>query len=272
MKSNRSELPPDLAEALAGAADRFGLLGSRIIYHAETGSTSDDAAALATDLAAEGTIVLADRQTKGRGRRGRDWFSPPGSGLYVSVVLTPARASDPPRATMLLTLMAAVGLSDAVRTAAGIDVAIKWPNDLLIGGRKLAGILAEGLSGHGRGVESVVLGYGINVARTSFPPELASRATSLESELGREIDRFTLFAETVAALAARYDDLLSGRFDAILDDWRARAYRLRGAPVTWDGPHGVLTGESAGIDDDGALLVRTGGRIERIVAGEVRWG
>ena len=130
--------------------------------------------------------------------------------------------------------------------------------------RKLAGILAEA-------ADTVVVGYGINVAATAFPPELRDRATSLESELGRPVDRHHVLVETLAALSSRYEDLLAGRFDAILDAWRARAPAASGARVRWKIATGERSGVTAGIDDRGALLVRVGDGVERIVSREVVW-
>ena len=211
-------------------------------------------------------MVVADEQTAGRGRRGHAWFSPPGAGLYVSVVLAPATARiDPPRATMLLTLAAGVAIAEGIAAAAGLAAELKWPNDLVAGGRKLAGILAEG---HGN---IVVLGYGINVLATAFPPELRDRATSLESELGHPADRELVLDDTLAALSRRYDDLVDGRFDAILDAWRARAPKASGAHVRWTANGVTFDGVTQGIDDHGALLVQTGGRLERITSGEIQW-
>ncbi len=115
------------------------------------------------------------------------------------------------------------------------------------------------------------MGYGINVAASAFPPALRDRATSLEPETRRAIDRIQVLIETLAALARRYDDLLAGRFDAILDAWRAHAPAADGARVAWTTNAGAMSGVTAGIDDQGALLVRTGDRVERIVAGEVKW-
>jgi BirA family biotin operon repressor/biotin-[acetyl-CoA-carboxylase] ligase len=268
LKSLRSDssIPVEFVEAFARARERFGRLGSDIFHFASIGSTNDVAASLAANPAAEGVVVIADAQTAGRGRRGRSWFSPPGAGLYVSVILTPGRARpDPARAEILLTLMAGVALAEGIGVATGLAPDIKWPNDLLIGRRKVAGILAEGL------VESVILGYGINVGPMSYPRDLADRATSLEAELGRPVDRAVVCAETLAALNARYDDLLAGRFDAILDAWRQRAPSHRGARVSWETASGLQTGVTAGIDERGALLVRVGEQIEHIVAGEVQW-
>ena len=160
---------------------------------------------------------------------------------------------------------AGVALVEGIREATGLTAALKWPNDLSAGRRKLAGVLAEGAG------DAVVLGYGINISATRYPPDLADRVTSLESELGRAVDRPRVFAETLCALSRRYDDLLEGRFDAILDAWRSLAPAAEGARVSWATPAGEQTGITAGIDDRGALLVRTGNRIERIVAGELQW-
>ena len=261
--------------AIARVRPRLGRLGATVLYYPVIGSTNDVACGLAAGGDREGVVVLADEQTAGRGRRGRAWFSPAASGLYVSIVLAPGRARvDPERATLLLTLAAGVALSEAVEAVTALRATIKWPNDLLVGRRKLAGILAEAVTpdgGHGRRELAVVLGYGINVGPMAYPPEVAERATSLETELGRPADRAALLAETLAAMARRYDDLLEGRFDAILDEWRARAPGALGVRVSWTTPAGVQSGVTAGIDDRGALLVRTPDRTERIVAGELSW-
>ena len=162
-------------------------------------------------------------------------------------------------------MAAGVALVEGVTRATGLAPSLKWPNDLYVAKRKLAGILAEGVG------DFVVVGYGINISTASFPGELAERATSLETELGRGVDRACVFAETLASLASRYDDLLSARFDAILDAWRALAPGAHGARVSWTTPDGDKNGVTAGIDDRGALLVRCNSGIERIVAGELVW-
>jgi len=266
-------VPADLALALARRSDRLGRLGSSLLFFSTVGSTNDVAAALAEEGGHEGAVVIANAQTAGRGRHGRTWFSPPANGLYVSVVLTPGRARPAERAVSLLTLAAGVSLAEAIDAATGLRVDIKWPNDLLVGRRKLGGVLAEAVATHGGSpsVESVVLGYGLNVGVAVYPPHLRQRATSVEAELGREVDRAALCAETLATLARRYDDLLDGRFDAILDGWRARAPGHVGARVWWTTPRGTESGITSGLDSMGALLVRVGDRIERIVGGEVVW-
>jgi BirA family transcriptional regulator, biotin operon repressor / biotin---[acetyl-CoA-carboxylase] ligase len=268
------EVPHELAAAIDRARPRLGRLASTVLFFETIGSTNDVAAARSASLLGErceGIVVIADEQTSGRGRRGHTWFSPAGSGLYVSVVLAPATARiDPARATMLLSLVAGVALAEGVEQATGLRVDLKWPNDLQVSRRKLGGILAES-SGTGGPSDTVVVGYGINVRSTAFPPALRDRATSLESELGRAIDRHHLLAETLAALSRRYEDLLAGRFDAILDAWRRLAPAASGARVAWTTNAGTATGVTAGIDDLGALLVRIDERVERIVSGEITW-
>ena len=284
----RDDRPRDVAAAIERARSRLGVLASPILYFQTIGSTNDVALARtrrqpggerfdgglgSTDDALverlEGLVVVAEEQTSGRGRRGHTWFSPPGAGLYVSVVLAPSRARvDVERATTLLTLMAGVALAEGIKAATGLPVDLKWPNDLQVTRRKLGGILAEA---SGAGTDSIVVGYGINVAATAFPPELRDRATSLESELGRSVDRDHVLVETLASLARRYEDLLDGRFDAILDAWRRLAPAASGARVTWTTMAGEFSGISAGIDDRGALLVNVGDRLERIISGEVNW-
>jgi BirA family transcriptional regulator, biotin operon repressor / biotin---[acetyl-CoA-carboxylase] ligase len=276
LKSNPSDEGgpdgPRYRDRIENARGRLGRLASTFEFFPSLASTNDVALerssqAFVERRDAEGLVVVADEQTAGRGRRGHTWFSPPESGLYVSVVLAPARARvDPARATLLLTLAAGVAVAEGIAAASGLRADLKWPNDLQVSRRKLAGILAEGAAGN-----VVVLGYGINIAPAAFPPELHDRATSIESELARWIDRGQVLVETLAALSWRYEDLLAGRFDVILDAWRALAPSAAGAPVTWRTSAGLLSGVTAGIDDHGALLVRVDGRIERIVAGEVGW-
>lgn len=283
MKSNQFEaLPAEFAEALS--RERLGRLASTVLFYPTIGSTNDVAASWAASWLGdsdarqrlEGLVVLADEQTAGRGRHGHVWVSPAGSGLYVTVLLMPGAARvNPARATMLVTLTAGVALAEGIEATTGLRADVKWPNDLLVGRRKLAGILTEGVGAgmdiSAPGVGSVIVGFGINVNPAAYPHELSERVTSIESELGRAADRPTVLAGTLAALAARYDDLLDGRFDAILDAWRRRAPASTGARVQWTTPHGPHTGVTAGIDDHGALLVRAGDRVERIVAGELSW-
>lgn len=263
--------PADVACAIARVAARAGAFGRRVHWLASTASTNDAAARLAESGAEEGTTVVAERQTAGRGRHGRVWFSPSGAGLYASVIVRPEKAmSDAAHPATLLTLASGVAIAEAVNAVTGLPAEIKWPNDVLIGGRKLAGILAEATLQSGEPL-FVILGFGVNLQPAAYPPELASRVTSIEAETNRPSDRALLLAEILASLGERYADLREGRFDAILTAWRALAVSLPGARVEWDSPAGIVSGRAQDIDRDGALLVRVGGKIERVVAGEVRW-
>lgn len=255
---------------MARVAVRAHPLGCVVHWLDSTDSTNDVAARLAEAGAAEGTTIVAEMQTAGRGRHGRSWFSPPGAGLYVSVILRPpAEIVNEASPVGLLTLASGVAIAEAVRAVTGLPARIKWPNDVLVGGRKLAGILAEATL-QGGALEFVVVGFGVNLRQVVYPPEIAARVTSIESETTRPPERALILAEIVAMMGERYADLRAGRFDAILGAWRERA-SLSGVSVEWDSPSGVVRGHAEDIDPQGALLVRVGGKLERIVAGEVRW-
>jgi BirA family biotin operon repressor/biotin-[acetyl-CoA-carboxylase] ligase len=229
-------------------------------HFASVPSTMDVAAKLAAEGAAQGVVVTADEQTAGRGRRGAAWASPAGAGLYFSFIARPSAATLP-----LVTLAAGVGIRDGVAAATGLIAAVKWPNDLLVERRKLAGILAEGLS-IGTPDQAVVIGVGVNVLRASYPPDVATRATSVEDELGRAFDREALLMEILSALARRLDGLERDPGD-ILRAWRDASPTATGTRVEFDGKHGV----TAGIDEAGALLVRTPSGVERVIGGELHW-
>ena len=270
MKSNPSgdALPRDFADAIERAGPRLGRLASRIVFLASTGSTNDVASGLAASAEHEGAVVIADAQTAGRGRRGHSWLSPPGSGLYVSVVLAPARAAFAgDRATALLTLAAGVALAEGLEAATGIARRSS-------SGRTICYVARRKVGGHpGRGRRPMPW-WSVTVstsARRRFHPSWPDVPHRSRANWGARSTARTLFAETLAALARRYDDLLAGRFDAILDEWRARAPGERGARVSWATPSGTQNGVTAGIDDRGALLVNVDGRTERIVAGELTW-
>jgi BirA family biotin operon repressor/biotin-[acetyl-CoA-carboxylase] ligase len=267
------EVPADVAGELSRVAPGLNRFAHRVHWLETAGSTNDIAARLADLGADEGTLVVAEAQTAGRGRMGRVWCSPPGAGLYASVVLRPspdAGCSPRENPTALLTLASGVALAEGVQAATGLRAGIKWPNDLIVGKRKLAGILAEAAA-QGGALQFIVLGFGVNLRPAAYPPELAGRVTSIEAETSRPADRAVILAEVLAALAARYGDLQQGRFDAILSAWRQRALPLRGAAVEWDAGAGVMRGRAEDIDQTGALLVRVGGIIQRLIAGEVRW-
>lgn len=294
MASAASAVPEDFGAALAARRARLGPIASRLVYFESTSSTNDVADRLAADGAPHGTVVFAGAQESGRGRLGRTWFSPPGAGLYVSVVLRPeelwpgsslAALRRPPSRdegvsfASAVSLTAGVALAEGIRAACGLEVAIKWPNDLVVDRRKLCGILAEASSRSGE-LQHVILGYGINLRAAAYPADIADRATSLETELGRDVDRAAVLAETLASLSECLRCGTPGheRSDrqrvlaAVLERWRALSPSSAGAPVEVLRPGGAwAAATTAGVDDDGALLVRIGGVTERVIAGEVRW-
>jgi len=264
-------VPHDLDLALGATKARRGALGEPVYYFSETTSTNDVAAFHAERGAPEGTTVIAGAQTSGRGRLGRSWYSPSGAGLYMSIVFRS------PKAAPFLSLAGGVAVAEGIRLATGLPLEIKWPNDVVTQisngpsrRRKIAGVLAEA-SSSAEGLQYVILGIGINLSPAAYPPELANRASSIEAELGRAVEAGPILAEVLAALAAERPALSVGDPSALLGRWRALAPSIVGASVECDTPSGRATGVTSGIAADGALLVRIGGRVERIIAGEVLW-
>lgn len=266
-------MPDDIAEALEHERPRFAAAGvPRVLYFPALPSTNDTADALADSGAPEWTTVVAEQQTAGRGRLGRTWFSPPGAGLYVSTIIRPDTDpdgwSEVPSAAFI-TLAAGVALAEAVRACTHLPVEIKWPNDLVVGRRKLAGILSEAAGGID--IRYIIVGFGLNLRSAAYPPDIADRATSIEAELGRPIDRGLILASSLASLVECTSVLRNGDTRAILDNWRSLSPSAHGSLVEWATSTGQATGQTFGIDDDGALLVKAGDRIERVFAGEIHW-
>jgi len=256
-------IPAELVAAVAALSERRPDARFDVRWHASVTSTMDLASALAHEGAAHGVVVVADEQTLGRGRRRAVWASPPGAGLYFSFVARPHLGG--PSTLSLLTLAAGVAVRDGVTTATGLSPDLKWPNDLIVGKRKLAGILAEGLA-IGTPDQAVIIGVGLNLQPAAYPPDVSARATSIEGELGRQVDRGELFGAVLISLWDRLA-LLPQSPDDILQAWRRASPSAIGTRVEWDGRHGV----TAGVDESGALLVTAAGRTERIIAGELRW-
>jgi BirA family biotin operon repressor/biotin-[acetyl-CoA-carboxylase] ligase len=267
VSSVADQLPEEFSTALAASVAERGVFGARLIYAAEVGSTNDLASAAADRGAPEGTTFVAGAQTAGRGRLGRTWFSPPDAGLYLSTIIR--RAALAP----WMALAGGVAVAEGIRAATGLPLQIKWPNDIVaVGGsgfrarRKIAGILAEASSGP-EGVQHVVLGMGINLRPAAFPPELADRASSIETELGRAVDAGAVLAHVLAALHRTLGELERAGPRGLMATWIALSPSAHGAPIEWDGGSGL----TAGLADDGALLARTRNGLHRIIAGEVRW-
>jgi BirA family transcriptional regulator, biotin operon repressor / biotin---[acetyl-CoA-carboxylase] ligase len=261
---------------LMAAPDRIGpaelaphLRGTwrRIEWRAEVDSTQRVARDLARAGAPAGTIVIAEAQTAGRGRLGRSWHSPSGVNLYLSAILRPPIA---PALVPQLALVAGLAVAECVRAETGLAAAIKWPNDVLVQGRKVAGILTE-MEAEMERVHHVVAGIGVNLnaARAAFPGELRARATSLRLAAGRPVDRAAFTGHLLAALEARYGSYLARGFSAMRDDWESYSC-LTGRRVRVTAADGTTSGEVLGIDTDGALRLRDReGRTRRILAGEV---
>lgn len=265
-----SRHPSDVLAAFQAAIARVTSLRLDLRWYPTVTSTMDVAAEAAQDGAPEGLVIAAGEQTSGRGRRGRVWSSPAGAGLYLTFVLRPPLEPAAGPALALLTLAAGVAVRDALGLATGCRPELKWPNDLLVGGRKLAGILAEGV-GLGRPDQTVLIGLGINLLAAAHPGGIAARATSLESELGQPVDRGRVLEEVLVAIPQVYADLRRGHADDILRAWREASPSSHGTAVRWEGPEGPRQGTTAGIDQTGALLVQRERGIERIVGGELNW-
>ncbi len=239
-----------------------------LVCHSVTDSTNSRAVELAGKGAEHGTVVWADSQTAGRGRLGRRWESPPGVNLYFSVLLRPPLG---PLHAPQLTLVAAVALSAAVEECSGLRGDLKWPNDLYLGGRKAAGILAE-MSADPDRLRHVVVGVGLNVnaAPEDFPAEVRSRATSLREQAGRTFRRVEVLARFLDAFAESYAAFLSGGFRALLPAW-SRRDMLAGKRVLLRYGEKELRGKALGVEESGMLLFRRDGsaRPERIASGEI---
>jgi BirA family biotin operon repressor/biotin-[acetyl-CoA-carboxylase] ligase len=252
--------PAELAPHLRGA-------WRDVHWLAETDSTQRVARDLARAGAAEGTTVIAERQTAGRGRLGRTWHSPAGQNLYCSVVLRPPLE---PAAVPQLGLVVGVAVAAAVAEATGLRPAIKWPNDVLLGGRKVCGILTE-MEAEVERVHHVIAGIGVNLnlEARAFPRDLRRKATSLRIATGRRVDRAAFTAGLLAALEARYGRFLTGGFPSVRSEWESYS-ALTGRSVVVAAPGDEVGGRVLGLDADGALRVRRAdGSVARIVAGEV---
>jgi BirA family biotin operon repressor/biotin-[acetyl-CoA-carboxylase] ligase len=239
-------------------------LGRPLVVLETTISTNDDAKSAARDGAPSGAAFIADSQTAGRGRLGRSWHSPPGENLYVSFVLRPSLAPD---VAPLVTLAAGLAVADAVAPLVPArTVGIKWPNDVLIDDRKLAGVLSEAQLSDAR-ASWIVVGIGINVRARAFPADIAARATSLALAGASDLDRGNLFLALAFALSKRIDQLGTEGVRTIVEDLAARD-ALRNRAITIDG----VAATALGIAKDGALRIRRGDGTETtILAGDIRF-
>lgn len=243
------------------------IIGGEIIYFAETDSTNHRAALLAEAGAKDGTVVVAEAQSAGKGRLGRRWTSPAGVNLYLSIILRPAIA---PRAAPLLTFLSSLATARTIELESGLRPTVKWPNDVLLNGCKVAGLLNE-MNAETERVNYVILGIGINLNMTQeqFPVDLRYPATSLALALQRPVDRVRFCRRLLGEIDLLYRHYPAGQ-EAILDGWLAY-FDLLGKKVIVADPSPGIVGVVTGIAADGALLLKLeNGASERILAGDVR--
>ena len=260
-----THVPLRVDQSIDGLA--AGRLAAKFHYFSEIASTNSHARELAEAGAGEGEIVIAEAQSAGRGRLGRRWASPPYANLYFSVILKPQLA---PAHVPQVTLMAAVALADTVAAFVPDEPAIKWPNDILVGGKKLAGILTE-LSCDAERVHYVVLGVGVNLNYPvqMMPEEIRARATSVFELTQKTVSRESFLKRLIQALDRCYGELEASGFSALAARWEAR-FGLRGRRVRVELLGQTVIGWAKGIDQDGALLLEdNSGKLQRIVAGDV---
>jgi BirA family biotin operon repressor/biotin-[acetyl-CoA-carboxylase] ligase len=253
-----------IAEVEAGLATTR--LGTRFYYFSELDSTNNQASRLAAAGAPEGVVVLAEEQSAGRGRLGRHWVSPPGANIYLSAILRPKL---PPAHAPQVTLMAAVALSEAITAFSPVVPEIKWPNDILVSGKKLAGVLTEAVS-DARKIDFIIVGIGVNVNYSVefMAPEIRARATSLALLAGHTVQREAFLRRLIHDLDRCYAILEEKGFAALAPLWDAR-FGLRGRAVRVEMTNGSVCGRALGIDAEGMLIVESGGEHRRIIAGDV---
>jgi len=245
------------------------IIGRYLVTLALTSSTNAEAFRLAEEGAAEGTVVTADEQNKGKGRLGRTWSSPPGANLYCSAILRPQiKPFEAPQ----LTFLSAVAVARAIKQVSGLNPEIKWPNDVLIGGKKVAGLLNE-MSAETDGINFVILGIGVNLNMTAdqFPDDLRHPATSLYLERGAKIGRARFTALLLNELDRLYAGFLDCGFAQVRQEWQELCNAAGHEVVVSNLGCADIRGRFAGIDSDGALLAQLpDGTIERILSGDVR--
>ena len=255
------------ADDLLARLGKTKIIGRDIQVFEQTTSTNDVIEKLARDGVKEGAVVFAEAQTKGRGRLGRKWISPGRKGLWFSVLLRPGLR---PQEATQLTVASATALRRAIAPETGLRSEIKWPNDILIGGKKVAGILTE-LSAEVDRVKHIILGIGldVNLDAGELPAELRKTATSLKIEAGEMVSRAELAVAILRELDFDYARICGGKFPAVASEWESGCVTI-GKNVTVHIGDRKFRGCAESLDDDGALLLRTEhGHLERIIGGDV---
>lgn len=244
-----------------------GEMGRDVVSLGVVDSTNSFAMELADKGASHGTVVIADSQTKGRGRMGRTWISPPGGNIYMSVILTPPIGS---KEATLLTIMAGVACCSALRNTTGLPVEIRWPNDLMVSHKKLGGILTEIKSGGDKIVYAVMgIGINVNIKVEDLPPEVGMIATSVRIEKGKTEPRTFLMAEILNELDRWYRVFAQKGVNTLLNEWR-RLTSMMGKPVQVTMGDEIINGLAYDIDDEGMLIVKlSSGSLKRISFGDL---
>jgi len=260
---------PDLlhADDLIARLGKTRIVGRDIQVFQETTSTNDVIEKLARDGVKEGAVVFAESQTRGRGRLGRKWMSPSRKGLWFSILLRPDLR---PVAATQLTIMAATALRRSLDSQTGLSPEIKWPNDILIKGRKVAGVLTE-LNAEVDRVKYVILGIGVDVNLNSgdFPAELRKMATSLKAESGKPFPRADLAIAILRELDRDYARIIEGKFTEVADEWESHCTTIGHEVIIRCGQR-EIHGQAEALGEEGALLVRTEhGRLESVIGGDV---
>ncbi|MEY8353696.1 biotin--[acetyl-CoA-carboxylase] ligase [Lachnospiraceae bacterium 54-53] len=243
-----------------------GVFGRQVDYHPAIDSTNTRAKRLAEEGAPSGTLVVADCQNAGKGRRGRAWVSPSGKNVFMSIILRPDIL---PSSASMLTLVAALAVYEGIRKATGLSGAIKWPNDIVAGGKKLCGILTE-MSAELEGIHYVVVGIGINANMEEFPEEVEQTATSLFLETGQKVRRSRLIAAVMEAFEQYYEEFISqGDLSGLISVYNKHMANA-GKEVRVLDPAGDYTGRALGINGKGELLVELqSGEVRHVISGEV---
>ena len=260
------EYPDVLSKEEIESQMQTDCFGKHVVYYEETDSTNTRVKQLAEQGAQQGTLVVADRQSAGKGRRGRGWESPKGENIYMSLLLRPK--IEPSKAPML-TLVMAYSVALAIREQEELEVGIKWPNDLVVGTKKICGILTE-MNAEIDYINYVVIGVGINVNVKKFPEELSEKATSLFNEQGKEVRRAVLMAKIMQLFEENYERFLKEQNLAFLQEAYNQLLVSRGREVTVLEPGHEYHAHAIGINETGELLVRKeDGKEEAVFAGEV---
>jgi BirA family biotin operon repressor/biotin-[acetyl-CoA-carboxylase] ligase len=261
IKASDLLLPDEIREGLDTK-----VLGKRdIVYFTETDSTNTRAKDLASKGAPEGTLVISEKQIKGRGRKGRNWFSPSQGGIYTSLILRPGIS---PGEAPKITLLTAVVVAETLRTLTQLNVSIKWPNDILVNGKKIAGILTE-MSTEMDAIDYIVVGLGLNVNTPRFPDDITEKATSIFIETGKHFPRAKFIQEYLKWYEEYYEIFKKSGFEPVIKRWKELTDMI-GKRITVEMISKKYAGEVQDIDKDGVLILKDNkGNSHRIIFGDV---